>query len=161
MTMRDFFVCARVRNAIGLYIGAVFEQVRFATGSWTIGRLVSGATLGGGAGFTIGDSTLGAGRWCTGKVCTLGGGRGGVGGTGGLDTPGYWRRGNVFRGAIGSGRFSGVPGDAHLWHASRKSVITLSWALYNVMGVSLMDTVSVFMLWRMRSAGVTVGAVIY
>ena len=94
-------------------MGAVFERVRFATGSWMIGRLVLGGILGGGAGFTIGGSTLGARRWCTGDVCTLGGVRGGVGGTGGLETLGDWRRGKLFRGAIGSGRFSGVPGDAH------------------------------------------------
>ena len=39
-------------------MGAVFEQVSLATGSWTIGRLVLGATLGSGAGFTIGSPTL-------------------------------------------------------------------------------------------------------
>ena len=126
VNVRPFIVCAHVRNAIGLYMGAVFERVSFTTGSWTIGRLVLGATLGGGTGFTIGGSTLGAGQWCNGDVFTLGGGRGGVGGTGGLDTLGDWRRGNVFRGAIGSGRFSGVPGDAHRWHAYCKDVIALS-----------------------------------
>ena len=96
MTMIAFFVCARVRSAIGLYMGDMFEQVRFASVSWRIGRLVLGSTLGGGTGFNIGGSTLGAGRWCTGNVCTLGVGRGGVGGTGGLDTLGDWCRGNVF-----------------------------------------------------------------
>ena len=96
MTVIAFFVCARVRSEIGLYMWDMFEQVRFASISWTIGRLVSGSTLGGGTGFTIGGSTLGAGRWCTSNVCTLGVGRGGVGGTGGLDTLGDWRRGNVF-----------------------------------------------------------------
>ena len=142
-------------------MGAVFERVRFATGSWTIGCLVLGATLGGGVRFTIGGSTLGAGLWCNGNVCTLGGGRGGVGGTSGLDTLGDRRRGNVFLGAIGSGKFSGVPGDDHQGHASRKDMISLSWASYNVMSVSLMSPVNVLMLWRMRSAGVTVGTVIY
>ena len=160
VTVRDFFG-ARVRNAIGLYMRAVFEQVRFATGSWAIGRLVLGDTIGGGAGFTIGGSTLGAGRWCNGNVCTLGSGRGGIGRTGGLDTLGDRRRGNVFRGEIGPGRFSGIPGDSHRWHASRKSMTALSWASYTIMGVSLMATVSVLMLWRMRSAEVTVSAVIY
>ena len=116
-------------------MGAVFERVRFATGSWTIGRLDSGATLGGGAGFTIGVSTLGSGRWCNGDVCTLGGGGGGIGRTGGLDTLRYRRKRNGFRGAIGSERFSGILGDAHRWHASRKSVTALSWASYTVMGV--------------------------
>ena len=105
MTVRDFSVCACVRNAIGLYMGAVFKRVRFTTGSWTIGRLVLGATLGGRAGFTVGGSTLGAGRWCNGDVCNLGGGRGGVGGKGRLDTLGDWRRGIFFRGAIGLGGF--------------------------------------------------------
>ena len=107
-------------------MGAMFEQVNFTTGSWTIGSLDSGATLGGGAGFTIGGSTLGAGHWYNGEILTLGGERGGVGGTGRLDTLGDWRRGNVFQGEIGSGRFSGVPGDAHRWHASLKDVIALS-----------------------------------
>ena len=96
MTMISFFVCASVRSAIGLYIGAVFRRVRFATGSWTIGHLVSGATLGGGEGFIIGGSTLGAGRRCNGDVCTLGDGRGGVVGTGRLKTLGDRRRRNVF-----------------------------------------------------------------
>ena len=140
---------------------AVFEQVRFATGSWKIGRLVFGATLGGGARFTIGGSTLGAGRWCIRDICILGGGRGGVGGTGGLDPLGYRRRGSVFQGAIGLGWFSGVPVDAHRWHASRKALIALSLAPYTDMVVSLMAPVRVLMLWRMRLAGVTVGAVIY
>ena len=156
-----FIFCAHVSNAIGLYMGAVFEQMRFATGSWTIGHLVLGSTLGDGAGFAIRDSTLGAGRWCNRDVCTLGGGRGGVGGTGGLNTLGDWRGGNFVRGAIGSGRFSGFPGDAHRWHASRKAGIALSWASYTVVEVSLMDHVSVLMLWRMLSTGVTAGAVIY
>ena len=143
-------------------MGAVFEQVCFATGSWTICLFVLGSTLGVGSGFTIGGSTLGAGRWCNGNVCTpLGGGRGGVGGTGELDTLGDWRRGNVFQEAIGSGNFSGVPGDAHQWHASYKAVIALIWTSYTVMGVSLMAPVSVLMLLRIRSAGVTIGAVIY
>ena len=62
---------------------------------------------------------------------------------------------------LDQGRFSGVPGDAHRWHASRKAVIALSWASYTVMGVYLMAPVSILMLWRMRSAGVTVGTVIY
>ena len=75
-------------------MGAVFERVRFTTGSWTIGRLVLGVTLGGGACFTIGGSTLGAVCWCNGDVFTLRGGRGGVDGTGGLDTLGDWCRGN-------------------------------------------------------------------
>ena len=61
-------------------MGAVFKRVRFSTGSWTIGCLVLGASLGGGAGFTIEGSTLGSGCWCTGDVCALGGGRGGAGG---------------------------------------------------------------------------------
>ena len=107
-------------------MGDVFEQVRFATHSWAIGRLALGATLGGWAGFTIGGSTLGDYHWCNGDVCTHGGGRGGVGGTGGLDTLVDRRKGNVFRGAIGSGRFSGVPGDAYQWHESHKAVIDLS-----------------------------------
>ena len=94
-------------------MGDVFERVRFATGSWTIGCLVLGATLVGGARFTIGGSNIGSGRWCNNDVCTLGGERGGVGGTGGLDTLGDRHRRNVFRGGIGSGRFSGVPGYAY------------------------------------------------
>ena len=130
-------------------MGAVFKRVRFVTGSWTIGRLVLGGTLGGGAGFTIGGSNLGDGQWCTGDVCTLGGGRGGVGGTGGFNTLGDWYRGNVFWGVIGLGWFSGVPGNAHQWHASCKALIPLSWASYTVMGVSLMAPVSVLMVWRM------------
>ena len=113
----------------------MFERVRFATVSWSIGRLVSGATFGGGEWFTIGGSTLGSDRLCNGDVCTLGGGRGGIGRTGGLDTLRDRRKRNDFRGAIGSGRFSGIPGDAHRWHASRKSVTALSWASYTVMGV--------------------------
>ena len=124
-------------------MGAMSERVRLATGSWTIGRLVSESTLGGGERFTIGGSTLGAGRWCIGDVCTLGGGRGGVGGTDGLGTFGDRRRGSVFRGAIGSGWFSGVPGDAHRCHVSCKALITLSWESYTAIGVSLMAPVSV------------------
>ena len=96
VTVRDFFVCACVRSAIELYMGAVVERVHFATGSWTIGCLVLGVTLGGGARFTIGSSVLGAGRWCIGNVCTLGCGKGGVGGTGGLGTLGDRRRGSIF-----------------------------------------------------------------
>ena len=88
----SFFICSRVRYAIGVYMGAVFERVRFATSSWMIGRLASWVTPGGGAGFTIGESTLGAGRWCNDNVFTLGGGRGGVGGTVVLDTLGDRRR---------------------------------------------------------------------
>ena len=142
-------------------MGAVFERVRFATGSWTIGCLILGATLGGGARFAIGGSTLGAGRWCIGNIFTIGGGRGGVGGTGGLDILGDRRRGSIFQGAIGSGWFSCVPGYTHRWHASCKALIAFSWASYTYMGVYLMAPVSVLMLLRMRSAGVTVGAVIY
>ena len=77
-------------------MGAMFEQVCFVTRSWTIGRLVLGGTLECGAGLTLGGSNLGDCRWCTSNVCTLGGGRGGVGGTGGLETLGDRRRGNVF-----------------------------------------------------------------
>ena len=142
-------------------MGAVFEQVRFATGSWTISHLVLGAILGGVARFTIAGSTLGYVRWCNGNICTLGGGRGGVGGKCRLDTPGDRRRGNIFQGAIGLGWFSGVPGYYHRWHASYKALIALSWASYTAMGVSLMAPVSILMLWRMRLAGVTVAAVIY
>ena len=123
--------------------------------------MVLGDILGGGTGFNIGGSTLGAGRWCTDNVCTLGGGRGGIGRTGGLDTLGDWRRGNIFRGEIRSGKFLGVPGDAHRWHASHNALITLSWELYTVMEVSLMAPVSVLMLCRTQLAGVTVGTVIY
>ena len=47
------------------------------------------------------------------------------------------------------GDFSGVPGDDHRCHASHKAVIALSWVLYTVVGVSLMDIVSVLILWRM------------
>ena len=47
------------------------------------------------------------------------------------------------------GDFSGVPGDDHRCHESHKAVIALSWVLYTVVGVSLMDIVSVLMLWRM------------
>ena len=114
-----------------------------------------------GAGFTIRGSTFGSGRWCTGDVFTIGGGRGGIGGTGRLDTLGDRRRGKCFprRNWIGEG--SGVPGDAHRWHAPRKAVIALSWASYTVMGVSLMANVSVLIMWRMGLAGVTIGAVIY
>ena len=65
---KSFLICARVNNEIGLYLGAVFERVRFVTGSWTIGRLDLGDTLGGGAGFTIGGSDLGVGRWFNGNV---------------------------------------------------------------------------------------------
>ena len=105
MTMRAFFIGARVYNTIGLYMGAVFERVCFATGSWKIGRLALVGTLGGGAGFTIGGSTLGSGRWCNGDVCTLGGVRCGIDGTGGLDTLGDWRRGNFSEEKLDRGGF--------------------------------------------------------
>ena len=78
-----------------------------------------------------------------------------------MDTLGDWRRGSVFRGAIRLGWFSRVLMDDQLWHAYCKALIALSWALYTAIGVSLMAPVSVLMLWRMRSVGVSVGAVIY
>ena len=139
----------RVRVAIGAPMGGVLGTFRggfFGTLRAGISGVTIGATLGTGWGGSSGDSV----------VCTLGDRRGGV------DVCLYC----VGVGVCGCDGWCtcccgpGLLCPAQLWHALRNAVIALSWASWTAEGASVSAFVKVFMPWRIRSAGVTVGPVI-